>query len=76
LFIVGLEVDVSVIRKNYRAALSISAMGMALPFGLGAAIAVPIYNNFLDTNVVSFGHFLLFVGVGQSGSCVSPVTFR
>lgn len=48
--------------------MSISAIGMALPFGLGAAVAVPIYNNFLDTDAVSFGHFLLFVGVGASPS--------
>jgi len=34
-----------------------------LPFGLGAAVAVPLYNNFIDPANASFEHFLLFVGV-------------
>lgn len=63
LFLVGLEVDVSVMKKNGRNSAIISLAGMVVPFGLGAAAAVPIYNNFVETDRVSFGHFLLFVGV-------------
>ncbi|WWD21177.1 hypothetical protein CI109_105661 [Kwoniella shandongensis] len=66
LFLVGLEVDVGVMKKNGRASLAISAAGMILPFGLGAAVAVPVYHNFVETEKVSFGHFLLFVGVAMA----------
>ncbi|KAK8844163.1 hypothetical protein IAR55_006957 [Kwoniella newhampshirensis] len=66
LFLVGLEVDVGVMRKNGRAAAAVSAAGMILPFGLGAAVAVPVYHNFVETDKVSFGHFLLFVGVAMA----------
>ena len=45
LFLVGLEVDFGVFRKNAKASLSISVAGMILPFGLGAAVAVGLYNN-------------------------------
>ena len=65
LFLVGLEVDVSVMRKNGRNSAIISAAGMCLPFGLGAAVAVPVYHNFVDPKT-TFGHFLLFVGVAMS----------
>lgn len=40
--------------------------GMILPFGLGAAVAVPLYNRFIDHEAATFGHFLLFVGVAFS----------
>ena len=66
LFLVGLEVDISVMRRNGRNSALISAAGMILPFGIGAGIAVPIYQNFVDTETVAFGHFLLFVGVAMS----------
>ncbi|KAG9051034.1 K(+)/H(+) antiporter [Tulasnella sp. UAMH 9824] len=66
LFLVGLELDVSVVKKNARASTIISAAGILLPFGVGAGIAVPIYNEFVDTENVTFGHFLLFVGVAIS----------
>ena len=66
LFLIGLEVDIGVMRKNGRNSAIISLAGMALPFGLGAAIAVPIYNSYVDHSVTTFGHFLLFVGVAMS----------
>jgi len=66
LFLVGLEVDVSVIKKNGRNAALISAAGMIIPFALGTAVAVPVYHNFVDGEKTTFGHFLLFVGVAMS----------
>jgi Kef-type K+ transport system membrane component KefB len=39
---------------------------MVLPFGLGAAIAVPIFHHYVDQSVTTFGHFVLFVGVAMS----------
>jgi len=66
LFLVALEVDISVMKRNGRASVAVSAAGMILPFGLGVAVAVPVYNNFVDHKKTSFGHFLLFVGVAMS----------
>ncbi|WVF65388.1 hypothetical protein IAT40_000115 [Kwoniella sp. CBS 6097] len=66
LFLIGLEVDVGVIKKNKVGASAISLGGMLLPFGLGAAVAVPVYHNFVDTEKVTFGHFMLFIGVAMA----------
>jgi Kef-type K+ transport system membrane component KefB len=56
--LVGLEIDVAVIKRNAKTSLTISTGGMILPFGLGAAVAIPVYNNFIDPEAASFGHFL------------------
>jgi Kef-type K+ transport system membrane component KefB len=65
LFLVGLETDFGVFKRNSKSSLSISFVGMVIPFGLGVAVAVGIYDKFIDTTKVSFGHFLLFIGVGS-----------
>lgn len=66
LFIVGLEVDLRVMKKGAKLSVSVSLLGLVLPFGLGAAIAKGIYDQFIDPNAVSFGHFLLFTGVAMA----------
>ena len=66
LFLVGLEIDMAVIKRNAKTSMTISAGGMILPFGIGAAVAIPVYNLFIDPEAASFGHFLLFVGVAYS----------
>lgn len=66
LFIVGLEVDLRVMKKGAKLSASVSLLGLVLPFGLGAAIAKGIYDRFIDPNAVSFGHFLLFTGVAMA----------
>jgi Kef-type K+ transport system membrane component KefB len=53
-------------RKHGRNAALISIVGMVLPFGLGAAVAVPIYHRYVDEAATSFGHFMLFVGVAMA----------
>lgn len=67
LFLVGLEVDLRIMLRNARVAIGVSALGMILPFGLGCAIAVGIYNTFTaGASQASFGLFLLFMGVSFS----------
>ncbi|KAJ1035953.1 hypothetical protein NDA13_000608 [Ustilago tritici] len=66
LFLVGLEVDVRVIRRCAKESSAISLAGMILPFGMGAAVSVGIYNAFIDSEKVSFGHFTLFTGVAMA----------
>ena len=69
LFLVGLEVDLRIMVTNWRIALSVGAAGMALPFGLGCAIAYGLYHQFrTDPGLVpiSFGTYMLFVGVAMA----------
>jgi Kef-type K+ transport system membrane component KefB len=69
LFLVGLEVDLRYFVSNWRVALSVGLAGMALPFGLGCAIAWGIYHEFRSdpgTVPISFGVFMLFIGVAMA----------
>lgn len=69
LFLVGLEVDLRLLLSNWRIALSVGAAGMAIPFGLGCAIAYGLYHEFNDDpglKPVKFGTYLLFVGVAMA----------
>lgn len=69
LFLVGLEVDLRFLISNWRIALSVGALGMALPFGLGGGIAYGLYHEFRDDEGVapiSFGVYLLFIGVAMA----------
>lgn len=74
LFIIGIEVDIGLLKRNAKASLVISAAGLIVPLGLGAAIAVPIYNNFADDGV-KYGYFILFVAVAV-GITAFPVLCR
>ncbi|KAI0715663.1 Sodium/hydrogen exchanger family-domain-containing protein [Cerioporus squamosus] len=65
LFLVGLEIDAAVIKRNARLSVTVAMAGMCLPFGLGAALAVPLYNTFIDPSV-KFTNFMLFTGVAYS----------
>lgn len=62
LFLVGIEIDMSVVKRNAKASAAISAAGLIIPLGLGAAIAIPIYHEFTDPSV-NYGYFILFVAV-------------
>jgi Kef-type K+ transport system membrane component KefB len=65
LFVIGVETDFSLFKRNARATISISAGGILLPFALGAGMAKGLYDTYIDKEPVTFGHFMLFV------SCVS-----
>lgn len=69
LFLVGLEVDLRYFLANWRVAISVGTAGMALPFGLGCAIAWGLYNQFTHeegTVAIDFGVYMLFIGVAMS----------
>ncbi len=65
LFMVGMEVDWSLFKRNVRLSGSISVVGMIIPFALGAAVSRGVYDNFIDTETVKFGTFLLFIGTAK-----------
>jgi Kef-type K+ transport system membrane component KefB len=69
LFLVGLEVDLRCLVSNWTIAASVGLAGMALPFGLGCALAVGLYNQFKtepDVVHIDFGVYMLFVGVAMA----------
>lgn len=69
LFLVGLEVDLRYLVSNWRVALSVGVAGMALPFGLGCAIAWGLYHQFrMDPGTVpiGFGVYMLFIGIAMA----------
>lgn len=65
LFVVGLELDPRMMKKNFKRCFAISVSGMILPFGLGAAVSYGLYQLVEDPNnhATSFGVYLLFLGV-------------
>src|SRR6185312_4806518 len=65
MFVVGVEVDRSSLRKLGRAAVIISQTSIVVPFILGAALAFFLYPRLSDSTV-SFTGFLLFMGVAMS----------
>jgi Kef-type K+ transport system membrane component KefB len=74
LFIVAIEVDASVAKRNAKPSLAISLAGLIIPLGLGAAVAVPIYHHFVNPSV-NYGYFILFVAVAV-GITAFPVLCR
>lgn len=69
LFLVGLEVDLRFFFSNWKVALSVGAVGMVLPFGLGCAIAWGLYHEFMDEPDIvdiDFGTFMLFIGIAMA----------
>ncbi|KAI6318814.1 hypothetical protein MCOR07_003519 [Pyricularia oryzae] len=66
LFLVGLEIDLSYLLRNWRIAVSVASFDMAIPFGLGVALAYGLYNEFKDEQgiaPISFGVYALFIGI-------------
>jgi Kef-type K+ transport system membrane component KefB len=64
LFLVGLEMDVNVIRRSGKKALIIAVAGMALPFCIGTATSF-VFRHQVSKNVHQ-ASFLLFLGVALS----------
>ncbi|GAA5885674.1 hypothetical protein JCM3774_004524 [Rhodotorula dairenensis] len=65
LFVVGTDVDFSLLRRNVRPTLAVSTAGLVIPFGLGCAVSVGLYNQFIDGSV-KFTTFMCFIGTSSS----------
>ncbi|KDR84262.1 hypothetical protein GALMADRAFT_236968 [Galerina marginata CBS 339.88] len=74
LFLVGLEIDTRLMKRNIMASASVSVAGLIIPLGMGAALGVGIYREFISPTV-NFGYFLLFVAVAV-GITAFPVLCR
>jgi Kef-type K+ transport system membrane component KefB len=68
MFIIGLELDLTLVRGRERMASVISISSIVLPFGLGLGMAAIIYSDHhhVAGKDVSFWPFALFIGVSMS----------
>lgn len=74
LFLVALEIDTRLLKRNVVASASVSIAGLIIPLGLGAALGVAVYKHYVDPSI-NFGYFLLFVAVAI-GITAFPVLCR
>ena len=65
MFIVGMELDLKVLRKKAQDAIVISHASIVFPFTLGVILSYYIYESFAPENV-QFLSFSLFVGISMS----------
>ena len=65
MFLVGLELDTSMLRKGTHASVAISHASIILPFTLGSILALVVYP-ILSSSNVPFTPFALFMGVSMS----------
>jgi len=65
MFLVGLEVDLGVVRKRARSCVAVSHASIAVPFLLGSSLALLLYPA-LSTSDIGFTSFSLFLGVSMS----------
>jgi len=65
MFLVGLELNPELLKKRVNATLAISLSGIVLPFTLGAALSVYLFEAYAPANV-AFTPFALFLGMAMS----------
>lgn len=65
MFIIGMELDISVLKTKAHSAIIISHASIVIPFFLGMVLAYIFYTNHAPQNV-SFLSFSLFIGIAMS----------
>jgi Kef-type K+ transport system membrane component KefB len=65
MFLVGLELDTTLLRKRTHATVAVSHASIVTPFLMGAALALLLYPR-LSSQDVPFTYFALFCGVAMS----------
>ncbi|KAJ7972532.1 Cation/H(+) antiporter like [Quillaja saponaria] len=66
LFLVGLELDLTSIRRSGRRAFGIALAGISLPFICGIGVAFVLRKTIDGADQVGYGQFLVFMGVALS----------
>ncbi|MBS1916158.1 MAG: cation:proton antiporter [Bacteroidetes bacterium] len=65
MFVIGMELDISVIRQQAFGAVVISHASIIIPYALGTGLAYFIFEEFAPANI-SFLSFALFMGIAMS----------
>lgn len=65
MFVVGMELDLSFLRKNATAAIFISQVSIAAPFLLGATLSIFLFESYAPPTA-TFTSFALFLGLSMS----------
>jgi Kef-type K+ transport system membrane component KefB len=65
MFVIGMELDVNIIKKKAKAAVTISIISIILPYALGIVLAYRLYHDFAPANI-RFYAFALFMGIAMS----------
>jgi Kef-type K+ transport system membrane component KefB len=65
MFLVGLELNLGVLREKAHSIIMISQTGIAVPFLLGSVLSLWLYPKFTGSNI-SFTAFALFIGISMS----------
>ncbi|KAL3232499.1 K(+)/H(+) antiporter 1 [Nakaseomyces bracarensis] len=70
MFFLGLEVDIAFIKKHMKSALSIGLVTLAVPFGCGCLIAIPLFRNYANKDPtqrhIKFTVFMVFIAVSMA----------
>lgn len=65
MFVVGMELDLKVLRNKAHVAVVVSHASIIFPFAMGMGLAYYIYNGFAPQNI-NFLSFSLFIGIAMS----------
>ncbi len=65
MFIIGMELDLKILRNQAKEAVIISHASIIFPFSLGVGLAYFIYTGFAPSNI-NFLSFSLFIGIAMS----------
>lgn len=65
MFIIGMELDINVLKNKAKEAIVISHASIIFPFSLGIALSYYLYTEFAPVNI-KFIAFALFIGVSMS----------
>jgi Kef-type K+ transport system membrane component KefB len=79
LFLVGLELDLGILKEHSKATAIIALVGMIVPFGIGLAVSVLLYSFYAPETVngthASFITFAVFIGTAMAVTAL-PVLAR
>ena len=65
MFVIGMELDLKVVKQKAQAAIIISHASIIIPYGLGMTLAYFIYKDYAPANI-NFLSFSLFIGIAMS----------
>ncbi|MDP2363628.1 MAG: cation:proton antiporter, partial [Ignavibacteria bacterium] len=65
MFIIGMELDIGILKKSANDAIVVSHASIIFPYFLGVALAYFLYQDFAPDNI-SFVAFALFIGIAMS----------